>query len=201
MFKKSLILCLVMMLSSVSVMGQFSTMTDQQVLNYAERGLKQGKSQEQLVTELAARGVTREQAERVKLLYEQKQAEEQAKAQKEAEAKAAKEQEAAAKAEEQAAAPADTTTVANNSDPKNQVFGRNIFNNKKLTFEPSSNLPTPINYRLGPGDEIIIDIWGSSEITMQKTISNDGFINIEYENNKYRADEGVKKVLEFLRAN
>ena len=45
-------------------------MTDQQVLNYAEKGLKQGKSQQQLVTELAARGVTREQAERVKALYE-----------------------------------------------------------------------------------------------------------------------------------
>ena len=64
-------------------------------------------------------------------------------------------------------------------DTKNQVFGRNIFNNQKLTFEPSSNLPTPANYRLGPGDEIIIDIWGSSEVTIQKTISPDGFINIE----------------------
>lgn len=29
----------------------------------------------------------------------------------------------------------------------------------------------------------------------------EGFINIEYENNKYRADEGVKKVLEYLRNN
>ena len=180
MFKKSLILWLALALCSVSVMGQFSTMTDQQVLNYAEKGLKQGKSQQQLVTELAARGVTREQAERVKALYEEKQAKEQAEAQKAAEAEAAREREAAAKAEEEAA-PADTTTTATDSnvDTKNQVFGRNIFNNKKLTFEPSSNLPTPVNYRLGPGDEIIIDVWGSSEVTIQKTISPDGFINIE----------------------
>lgn len=180
MFKKSLIFCLVMMVCSASVMGQFSTMTDQQVLNYAEKGLKQGKSQEQLITELAARGVTREQAERVKVLYEEKMAKEQAEAQKAAEEQAAREREAAAKAEEQTT-PADTVNIVNEGkgDPKSQVFGRNIFNNKKLTFEPSSNLPTPVNYPLGPGDEIIIDIWGSSEVTMQKTISPDGFINIE----------------------
>ena len=179
MFKKSLIFCLVWLTCSVATMAQFSKMTDKQVLQYAERGLKQGKSQEKIATELAARGVTREQAERVKALYEEQQAEEQAKAQKAAEAEAARNAEAEqVKADDTATA--DTTTTAEMAvDTKNQVFGRNIFNNQKLTFEPSSNLPTPANYRLGPGDEIIIDIWGSSEVTIQKTISPDGFINIE----------------------
>ncbi len=41
-----------------------------------------------------------------------------------------------------------------------QVFGRNIFNNEMLTFEPSMNIPTPANYRLGAGDAVIIDVWG-----------------------------------------
>lgn len=180
MFKKSLIFCLVWLTCSITTMAQFSTMTDRQVLEYAEKGLKQGKSQEKIATELAARGVTREQAERVKALYEKQQAEEQAKAQKAAEAEAARQAEAEAEQAKAAQAAADTVTVKEKIvDNKNQVFGRNIFNNEKLTFEPSSNLPTPANYRLGPGDEIIIDIWGSSEITMQKTISPDGFINIE----------------------
>ena len=179
MFKKSLIFCLVWLTCSVATMAQFSKMTDKQVLQYAERGLKQGKSQEKIATELAARGVTREQAERVKAMYEEQQAEEQAKAQQAAEAEAARNAEAEqVKADDTATA--DTTTTAQMAvDTKNQVFGRNIFNNQKLTFEPSSNLPTPANYRLGPGDEIIIDIWGSSEVTIQKTISPDGFINIE----------------------
>lgn len=181
MFKKSLIFCLVWLTCSITSVAQFSTMTDRQVLEYAEKGLKQGKSQEKIATELAARGVTREQAERVKALYEKQQAEEQAKAQKAAEAEAARQaEEAEAEKAKASQAAADTVTVSEKvSDNKNQVFGRNIFNNQKLTFEPSSNLPTPANYRLGPGDEIIVDIWGSSEITMQKTISPDGFINIE----------------------
>jgi len=180
MFKKSLIFCLVWLTCSITSMAQFSTMTDRQVLEYAEKGLKQGKSQEKIATELAARGVTREQAERVKALYEKQQAEEQAKAQKAAEAEAARQAEAEAEQAKASQAATDTVKVSEKvSDSKNMVFGRNIFNNEKLTFEPSSNLPTPANYRLGPGDEIIIDIWGSSEITMQKTISPDGFINIE----------------------
>ena len=181
MFKKSLIFCLVWLTCSIATMAQFSTMTDRQVLEYAEKGLKQGKSQDKIAAELAARGVTREQAERVKALYEKEQAEEQAKAQKVAAAEAARQAEAdAQKAKAEQAAAADTIkTTEKVADSKNQVFGRNIFNNEKLTFEPGSNLPTPANYLLGPGDEIIIDIWGSSEVTIQKTISPDGFINIE----------------------
>lgn len=59
------------------------------------------------------------------------------------------------------------------------MFGRNIFNTRNLTFEPSVNLATPPNYRLGPGDEVIIDIWGTSQNTIRQQISPDGTINIE----------------------
>jgi protein involved in polysaccharide export with SLBB domain len=58
------------------------------------------------------------------------------------------------------------------------VFGRNIFTNDNLTFAPSTNLPTPEDYRLGPGDEVIIDIWGNNQATIRQTISPDGTINI-----------------------
>ena len=63
-------------------------------------------------------------------------------------------------------------------NPEDEVFGRNIFNTASLTFEPNINLATPENYRLGPGDEIIIDIWGASQNTIKQEISPDGFINI-----------------------
>lgn len=62
---------------------------------------------------------------------------------------------------------------------ESQVFGRNIFNNKNLTFEPSQNIATPVNYRLGAGDNIVIDVWGASQETFENTISPDGVVVIE----------------------
>ncbi|MCQ2067852.1 MAG: SLBB domain-containing protein [Bacteroidaceae bacterium] len=59
---------------------------------------------------------------------------------------------------------------------KKEIYGHNIFKNNDLTFEPSTNLATPQNYRLGAGDEVIIDIWGASQISIQEIISPDGFI-------------------------
>lgn len=60
-----------------------------------------------------------------------------------------------------------------------KVFGRDIFNNKNLTFEPNMNIATPQNYRLGPGDAVIVDIYGASQKTIQSEVSPDGEINIE----------------------
>ncbi len=64
-----------------------------------------------------------------------------------------------------------------NKKPK--VFGRDIFNNKDLTFEPNMNIATPQNYRLGPGDAVIIDIYGASQKTEECTVSPDGEVTIE----------------------
>ena len=61
----------------------------------------------------------------------------------------------------------------------NKVFGRDIFNNKNLTFEPQMNIATPQNYRLGPGDNVIIDIYGASQKSINSTISPDGDVIIE----------------------
>ena len=60
-----------------------------------------------------------------------------------------------------------------------KVFGRDIFNNKKLTFEPNMNIATPGDYRLGPGDAVIIDIYGASQKSYQYTVSPDGDVTIE----------------------
>ncbi len=62
---------------------------------------------------------------------------------------------------------------------KKKVFGRDIFNNKELSFEPNMNIATPQNYRLGPGDAVIIDIYGASQKTIENTVSPDGTITIE----------------------
>lgn len=66
-----------------------------------------------------------------------------------------------------------------NSKNRQKVFGRDIFNNKKLTFEPNMNIATPQNYCLGPGDAVFIDIYGASQKTVQETISPDGTVTID----------------------
>ena len=62
---------------------------------------------------------------------------------------------------------------------KNKVFGRDIFNNKDLSFEPNMNIATPQDYRLGPGDAVVIDIYGASQKTEECTVSPDGEVTIE----------------------
>lgn len=59
-----------------------------------------------------------------------------------------------------------------------RVFGRNIFNNKALTFEPQMNMPTPQNYVLGPGDLLVVDVYGASQDALKLTVSPDGDITI-----------------------
>ena len=64
-------------------------------------------------------------------------------------------------------------------EEKETVYGRNLFNNELLTFEPAVNIPTPANYVLGAGDQVIIDIWGDSQQSIDGEISPDGFVVIE----------------------
>lgn len=61
---------------------------------------------------------------------------------------------------------------------EDEVFGRNIFNNKLLTFEPNLNMVTPSDYKLGAGDYVYIDIWGASQETFEGTVSPDGTMTL-----------------------
>lgn len=58
------------------------------------------------------------------------------------------------------------------------IYGHSLFNERNLSFEPNANMATPENYRLGPGDEVIIDIWGASEDHVRQTITPEGSIMI-----------------------
>lgn len=62
---------------------------------------------------------------------------------------------------------------------KIKIFGHDIFNNRKLSFEPNMNIATPQDYRLGPGDAVYVDVWGASQERFESTVSPDGTINIE----------------------
>ena len=62
--------------------------------------------------------------------------------------------------------------------PSNRVFGMSLFDQVSVSFEPSLNVPTPIDYTLGAGDEIIIDIWGAAEQTYRLTVNPEGEVRI-----------------------
>ena len=59
------------------------------------------------------------------------------------------------------------------------IFGSNFFNNENISPAPQLNIATPSSYELGPGDEILISIWGAAENEYTSEISREGFIKVE----------------------
>ena len=175
MMKKLISLFTFLLMFSIGVLAQ--SMSDTQVVEYVKTATEAGKSQKQIMTELAARGVTRAQAERIKKRYEEQQASEQTMGAVAKNRQRYSEDATVYVSEGNmdliAAEMGDSTEVA-----ARIVFGRNIFNSKNLTFAPSQNLPTPVNYKLAAGDEVIVDIWGSNQMTYREYISPEGSINI-----------------------
>ena len=179
MMKRILPLLLVFMMGAVAVQAQ--SMSDEQVIEYVKSATSAGKSQKQIMTELAARGVTRAQAERIKKRYEEQQMSEQGMG-----AIAKNRQRTNLNAPKQLVEGEMDLMAAEMSNPTEQstdvaaqlVYGRNIFNSRNLTFAPSQNIPTPINYQLAAGDEVIIDVWGNNQATYRETITPEGNINI-----------------------
>lgn len=78
------------------------------------------------------------------------------------------------------------------------VFGRNIFNNRLLTFESSKNIPIPSNYVLGAGDVVIIDIWGASQNLIEAEISPEGKIVVEGVGPLHLAGKNVKEANKYV---
>ena len=172
------------------------SMSDSQVLEYVKESVRQGKEQKQIAAELARRGVTKEQALRVKEQYERQNG-------TAASTMTGTDQNEARLREETkdgTSAMLDEQPTTQELAQEEQVFGRNIFNTRNLTFEPNSNLPTPPNYRLGPGDEVVIDIWGASQNTIRQTISPDGTINLQELGPAYLSGMTVEEAGRFLKA-
>lgn len=179
---------LIFVLSGV-VMAQ--QMSDDQVIQYVKEANKSGKSQKQITTELLRRGVTKEQVSRIQQKYS------------ESNTVSNKSNEMPSQLRQRTLVDdgggqrrttdysevgmldetvggrvdnrADNTATTDNAS---QIFGHDVFTNRNLTFEPSINLATPVDYRLGPGDEVIIDVWGASENTIRQSISPEGTIQV-----------------------
>lgn len=170
---KKLLLVLFLTLFTATV-NFAQSMSDEDVMEYVKTGVKQGKTQKQLYQELLIKGVTKEQLLRIKEKYEQQQSE-------------AKTIKGNADVDTQRVNPEKRDDVASAQDYNKQqaapeggiqVFGRDIFRNSDLTFEPSMNIATPTDYRLGPGDQVVIEVWGASEANITQKVTPDGYISI-----------------------
>ena len=168
-------LLLVLFLSLFTATVSFAqSMSDEAVMEYVKSGVKQGKTQKQLYQELLIKGVTKEQLLRIKEKYEQQQSEE-------------KTIKGNVDVDTQRINPEQRDDIASAQDDNKQqavpegsiqVFGRDIFRNSSLTFEPSMNIATPVDYRLGPGDQVVIEVWGASEANITQKVTPDGYISI-----------------------
>ena len=167
-------------LCAASLMAS-AAMTDQQVITYIKQQMAAGKSDKQIGQELMARGVTPEQAKRIKAQIE---AEQNSTTQATGAGLAMQQQERTHSSAQDISDEAITDIKREVDEGDNdqvsarQIYGHQVFNSQALTFEPSENIATPKNYLLGPGDEVIIDIWGTSEDHMRQTISPEGSIMI-----------------------
>lgn len=176
-------------------------MTDDQVIEYVMAAQEKGESQQQIAKDLLRKGVTMDQVNRIKRKMENQKAtgvgatmterERTRKAPAKngaVELQSTKEEKGkmnTAEREEMMGEeldflfPDSTLMFMAEEKKKKEIFGHRIFQNKDVAFEASYNLPTPANYKLGSGDEVVIDIWGASQSTIQETISPDGNIYVE----------------------
>ena len=192
--KRLLMLCVMACFCAVFTYAQ--KMTDDQVVEYVMAAQGKGDSQQQIVTDLLRRGVTMDQINRIKRKMDNKgkTGVGQTLGEKSRMRTAPQQNTAVQLQSEKNKKLTDAEREMKMSNElgflfpdsvmmtfpkKKEIFGHRIFQNKDMLFEAAYNLPTPPNYKLGPGDEVAIDIWGASQISMQETISPDGNIYVE----------------------
>lgn len=153
--------------------GQVSAqMTDEEVALYAKEQYDAGKSETAILVDLQKKGVTREQLLRIRDKYEAMQAS--GTGSKTATAASSSDNDRMREANGETKA----VEVASSIDTK-RIFGHDIFQNKDLSFEPNMNIATPANYILGPGDEVLVDVYGTSQSSKKYNISPEGTIIVE----------------------
>ena len=143
----------------------FAQMTDEQIIEYIREADEAGKDESQIGKELLAKGVSVNQVQQLKTKYESSDRGE------------IEESEVVGGNPRTYARQAVSVKLEAPAD-RSGIFGHSVFNNKDLSFEPNENSATPSNYRLGPGDEVIVELWGSNEAVIRRTISPEGNISV-----------------------
>ena len=192
-------ICIIVIMSVCTLVQAFGqSLTDAQVLRYAARQKKAGMSETDIATNLLQRGATMAQLQQLREQYSQQISK--------SGMSGSVDNAISGTANRMRINNGETGQIRQNYSDVNQqsfprtsqrqplllpgdldylveesgkkVFGRDIFNNKNLTFEPQMNISTPQNYVLGPGDKLIIDIYGASQENLSLTVSPDGDITV-----------------------
>lgn len=217
------VLAVFMALSLFCAYAHAQKMTDEQIVDYVTEARAKGDSDQDIAKQLLRKGVTMDQVNRLKSQYNRMQTTGQGQTLTEV-----SRTRVAPVSNNRVSLESDAKTMKNlpQTDRENmmiegldfllpdsltllvqeelekqrrQIFGHNMFQNKDVSFEAAFNLPTPDNYRLGPGDEVLIDIWGASQSTIQQTISPDGCIQVENLGPVYLSGLTVKQANQRLR--
>lgn len=183
--KKLLLLCVFTLGMVNMTYGQ--SMTDNQVVEYAIQLKKSGASESDIAAKLIQRGATMAQIQRLRSQYAKQMTtkglddsvdnmvgntKDRMRVNNEV-----NDNDIITNAGELAPEYVQRTTPADQGTGK-KVFGRDIFNNKSLTFEPVMNIATPQNYVLGPGDQLVIDVYGDTQRSESLTVSPDGDVTV-----------------------
>ena len=157
-------------ITALCLTSAFAQMTDDQVIEYAKAQTEAGKDQKSIAMELLNKGVTQDQLARIRNNVQRKQNTQNTTTGKET---------------------VDNMRVNNAEeveldfdipeDATRKIFGHDIFRSKNLSFEPNMNIATPSTYTLGPGDEVVLDIYGASQVNGTFKVSPDGNITIPNE--------------------
>ena len=188
-------LFLLMLLIPLGMLAQ--SMSDSQVMELIKRETSAGSSRSQIVTKLVQRGVKIDQIRRVRAQYEKQQrtrglsgpadqTEDTGSRMRSSNSdisdeitsgKSGTSSELNTDADLQHAEFYEGAEVADD-ETERKVFGHDIFNNKLLSFEPNMNIATPQDYVLGPGDQLVIDVYGASHKSYQLTVSPEGTVTV-----------------------
>lgn len=171
---------LIALMLACLVVGQVSAqMTDEEVIEYVQEQHEAGKSQTAILLDLQRKGVKRDQLIRLKEQYDAAQAQSGVTGSTSTSTQAAGDRTRKSNGDTQSTSGSNDAIVADVVSNVKEIFGHDIFKNDKLTFEPNMNIATPAGYILGPGDEILIDIYGTSQSSQKYAISPEGVIIIE----------------------
>lgn len=198
--KKLLLLCVFTLGMAAMTYGQ--GMTETQILQYVQQQKKKGVSESDIATQLLQKGATLEQIQKMRQKYAsqldktsmggmddratgdaQNRMRQNNGPLKEADQRDYRQQQVMQEYPDNMLYGDQTLPQTEGADyfdgiPTKKVFGRDIFNNKNLTFEPQMNIATPQNYVLGPGDQLIIDVYGDTQRSESLTVSPDGDVTV-----------------------
>lgn len=199
---------LAFVLCCTAVLGAFAQMSDSEVIDFIARERRAGTSQSQIVTKLTQRGVQVEQIRRLRNQYNSKIRKDNSLYGGNKSVEGTNEEGTEEYTTSRRGVTAESFTTARHDDndriyadaegeyaayesdleftqdvaagvPTKKVFGRDVFNKGAgVSFEPNMNIATPQDYVLGPGDQLVIDIYGASQKTLVYTVSPEGTVTV-----------------------